>query len=98
MLILWSLSIAFFGVFFAVPLRKQTILKEQLKFPSGTATAEMIRILHKLPDTREHIHQLALQKKEDTDSISLLSSDLNETVEILVEGTKVIVHVKANRK
>lgn len=49
-LTLWSFGIAFFGVFFAVPLRVQTILKEKLKFPSGTATAQMIRTLHKLND------------------------------------------------
>lgn len=48
-LIIWSAGVAFFGVFFAVPLRKQVIIKEQLKFPSGTATAEMITILHKNP-------------------------------------------------
>ncbi|KAK4521375.1 uncharacterized protein ATC70_011990 [Mucor velutinosus] len=45
-LILWSLGLAFIGVFFAIPLRKQTIIKEKLKFPSGTATAQMIRVLH----------------------------------------------------
>lgn len=45
-LIFWSLGIAFFGVFFAVPLRKQVIIKEKLKFPSGTATALMISVLH----------------------------------------------------
>jgi OPT family oligopeptide transporter len=45
-LILWSLGVAFFGVFFAVPLRRQTIIREKLKFPSGTATAQMIRLLH----------------------------------------------------
>lgn len=45
-LIFWSLGIAFFGVFFAVPLRRQVIIKEKLKFPSGTATALMISVLH----------------------------------------------------
>lgn len=45
-LVLWSLALAFFGVFFAVPLRRQTILREKLKFPSGTATAHMIKVLH----------------------------------------------------
>ncbi|KAI7862292.1 OPT oligopeptide transporter protein-domain-containing protein [Spinellus fusiger] len=45
-LILWSLGVAFFGVFFAIPLRKQTIIREKLKFPSGTATAQMISLLH----------------------------------------------------
>ncbi|KAF9926367.1 hypothetical protein FBU30_004031 [Linnemannia zychae] len=45
-LILWSLAIAFFGVFIAVPLRRQVIIKEKLPFPSGTATAQMIGVLH----------------------------------------------------
>ncbi|KAL9123437.1 MAG: hypothetical protein Q9187_000007 [Circinaria calcarea] len=45
-LIIWSLGIAFFGVFIAVPLRKEVIIREKLKFPSGTATALMIGVLH----------------------------------------------------
>ncbi|KZF25227.1 oligopeptide transporter-like protein [Xylona heveae TC161] len=45
-LILWSLGICFFGVVFAVPLRQQVIIREKLKFPSGTATALMIKVLH----------------------------------------------------
>ncbi|KAI8637521.1 OPT oligopeptide transporter protein-domain-containing protein [Parasitella parasitica] len=49
-LILWSLGVAFFGVFFAVPLRKETIIRERLKFPSGTATAQMISLLHQRKD------------------------------------------------
>ncbi|KAF9578475.1 hypothetical protein BGW38_005701, partial [Lunasporangiospora selenospora] len=48
-MILWSLAIAFFGVFIAVPLRKQVIVKEKLPFPSGTATAQMIGVLHNTP-------------------------------------------------
>jgi OPT family oligopeptide transporter len=49
-LILWSMAVAFFGVFFAIPLRKETIIREKLKFPSGTATAQMISLLHQRPD------------------------------------------------
>ncbi|KAI4201508.1 MAG: hypothetical protein LQ348_001645 [Seirophora lacunosa] len=45
-LILWSLGICFFGVVFAVPLRKEVIIREKLKFPSGTATALIISVLH----------------------------------------------------
>ena len=45
-LIVWAVGIAFFGVVFAVPLRKQFIIREKLKFPSGTATALMIGVLH----------------------------------------------------
>ena len=45
-LILWALGLCFFGVVFAVPLRKEVIIRERLKFPSGTATALMIGVLH----------------------------------------------------
>jgi uncharacterized oligopeptide transporter (OPT) family protein len=45
-LVLWSLGLCFFGVVFAVPLRRQVIIREKLKFPSGTATALMIGVLH----------------------------------------------------
>jgi len=48
-LILWALGLCFFGVVFAVPLRRQVIIREKLKFPSGTATALMIGVLHGTP-------------------------------------------------
>ncbi|GAN03520.1 OPT8 oligopeptide transporter [Mucor ambiguus] len=62
-LILWSQGLAFIGVFFAIPLRKQTIIKEKLKFPSGTATAQMIRVLHnqKQNDSAQDGDRLQLQ-------------------------------------
>ncbi len=41
-LLLWALAVAFLGVFFAVPLRRQVIDVDQLRFPTGTATAETI--------------------------------------------------------
>ena len=45
-LIIWSVGICFLGVFVAVPLRKEVIIREKLRFPSGTATALMIGVLH----------------------------------------------------
>jgi uncharacterized oligopeptide transporter (OPT) family protein len=45
-MVLWALGLCFFGVVFAVPLRRQVIIGEKLKFPSGTATALMIGVLH----------------------------------------------------
>ncbi|MCB9778528.1 MAG: OPT/YSL family transporter [Alphaproteobacteria bacterium] len=41
-LVLWALAVAYLGVFFAVPLRRQMVLVEKLRFPTGTATAETI--------------------------------------------------------
>ncbi|OQE15454.1 hypothetical protein PENSTE_c028G03164 [Penicillium steckii] len=45
-LVIWSLGVCLFGVVFAVPLRKEVIVKEKLRFPSGTASALMLRVLH----------------------------------------------------
>ena len=45
-LLVWCAALTYFGIFFAVPLRRQTILVEQLRFPSGTATARLIEVLH----------------------------------------------------
>ncbi|KAH8112646.1 oligopeptide transporter [Phellopilus nigrolimitatus] len=47
--VLWSCAIAFFGVFLSPPIRKQVIIEEQLAFPSGTATAQLISVLHDVP-------------------------------------------------
>lgn len=44
-LLIWCISLAFFGIFFAVPLRKQVIVREKLPFPSGSATAVLISVL-----------------------------------------------------
>lgn len=52
-LVLWALGLCFFGVVFAVPLRRQVIIREKLKFPSGTATALMIGVLHGKEATAE---------------------------------------------
>lgn len=41
----WAMAVAYIGVFYAVPLRRQMVLVEQLRFPSGTATAETIKAM-----------------------------------------------------
>jgi OPT family oligopeptide transporter len=46
-LTLWCAAMAFFGIFFASPMRKPMIIQEQLRFPSGSATAQLIAVLHK---------------------------------------------------
>lgn len=61
-MVLWSLGVAFFGVFFAVPLRKQTIIREKLRFPSGTATAEMISLLHQ-QNTSSSPSEISLRRR-----------------------------------
>jgi uncharacterized oligopeptide transporter (OPT) family protein len=41
-LLSWALAVSFLGVFFAVPLRRQYIVVDKLRFPTGTATAATI--------------------------------------------------------
>lgn len=45
-LVMWAASVAWLGVFFAVPLRRQMVLVEKLRFPSGTATASTISAIY----------------------------------------------------
>ncbi|KAG8760977.1 hypothetical protein FRC14_000578 [Serendipita sp. 396] len=51
---------AFYGVFFAMPLRRYYILKEKLVFPTPTATAFTIRSLH---STTSAAARIAAKKK-----------------------------------
>ncbi|KAF9908043.1 hypothetical protein EC991_010287 [Linnemannia zychae] len=46
-LLLWTASAAFFGMFFAVPLRTHFVINQNLVFPTPRAAAETIKNLHK---------------------------------------------------
>ncbi|KAF9366499.1 hypothetical protein BGX34_001937 [Mortierella sp. NVP85] len=46
-LVLWTTCAAFFGMFFAVPLRSHFVINQDLVFPTPRAAAETIRSLHK---------------------------------------------------
>ncbi|KAJ3342395.1 hypothetical protein HDU93_002511 [Gonapodya sp. JEL0774] len=47
-LTLWTIAASFYGLFFAIPLRKYFVLQlgDKLPFPTPTATANTIKILH----------------------------------------------------
>ncbi|KAH0562363.1 hypothetical protein GP486_002943 [Trichoglossum hirsutum] len=68
-LMIWSLGVCFFGVVFAVPLRREVIIRERLKFPSGTATALMIGVLH--GDSKA----VANKERENRDQLTSLMPD-----------------------
>ena len=72
-LVIWSMGVAFFGVFFAVPLRRQVIIREKytaislcsfrLRFPSGHATATMIGVLHDTSRSEERVVEVSWETK-----------------------------------
>jgi OPT family oligopeptide transporter len=45
-MIVWIATLAFLGVFVAIPLKRQMVNIEQLRFPTGTASAETVLSLH----------------------------------------------------
>ena len=69
-LIVWAVGICFFGVVFAVPLRREMIIREKLKFPSGTATALLIKVLHgdKEPSPTRSQHRHGPSEDPDADA------------------------------
>jgi len=82
-LIVWAVGICFFGVVFAVPLRREVIIREKLKFPSGTATALMIRVLH---GDQKSINQALEGSGDEPDSLvqeqqALLEPPLSNNME-----------------
>ncbi|KAK6457776.1 OPT oligopeptide transporter protein-domain-containing protein [Scheffersomyces xylosifermentans] len=75
-LMVWSLGLGLFGVFFAVPLRKQVIIKEKLPFPSGSATATLISVMHgtEIYDDEKEIADL--KRKDNPASKASMSQDM----------------------
>ncbi len=45
-ILLWVFFTSFLGVFFAIPLRRQLLVVDQLTFPTGTASAQTIKAMH----------------------------------------------------
>lgn len=82
-LMVWSFGLAFFGVFFAVTLRKQVIIKEKLPFPSGSATATLISVLHGTELAQSKLesltHEISHSEGDECRSthLSLVGSDLS---------------------
>ena len=78
-LIVWGIGLCFFGVVFGVPLRRQVIIRERLKFPSGTATALMISVLHGgAPERDQKRDQVETQGTEEREEL-LRESERDET-------------------
>ncbi|KAL4751001.1 hypothetical protein BDW72DRAFT_174807 [Aspergillus terricola var. indicus] len=86
-LVLWSLGVCLFGVVFAVPLRKEVIIREKLRFPSGTASALMLRVLHgsvqSEKDAKSRIDQSMEDPRGAEDVQPLLSQGSAQTEAVL---------------
>ncbi len=53
-LTLWSISAAFYGLFFGIPLHKYFVVKQDLPFPTPRATAYTILALHESSNGQNH--------------------------------------------
>ncbi|KAL4934166.1 OPT family oligopeptide transporter [Aspergillus undulatus] len=84
-LVLWSLGVCLFGVVFAVPLRKEVIIREKLKFPSGTASALMLRVLH---GSGQKEKARAEDQRDAEDAQPLLSRESTEREAVPQQASK----------
>lgn len=100
-LIIWGTGLAFFGVFFAIPLREEFIIRQNLKFPSGSATATLISVFHDFPlrligrpstkDTLINNNTNNIDNENDTTKSSINSLSIEER-EIIRLGMDVITN------
>ncbi|EAW07466.1 OPT family oligopeptide transporter [Aspergillus clavatus NRRL 1] len=85
-LVLWSLGVCLFGVVFAVPLRKEVIVREKLRFPSGTASALMLKVLHGSGSSSEKaktaVGSASIHRQEEGEAVAL-ASERGETGTLL---------------
>ncbi|PVZ98287.1 hypothetical protein BB558_005715 [Smittium angustum] len=92
---LWGFGLSLFGVFFAILLRKQVLVREKLRFPSGTATAQMIAVLHKRKDLEMKISkQISIQTGvKDPDNVSeIVGLDNNSTLDNIFNSPESLPH------
>ena len=87
-LIIWGVGISLFGVVFAVPLRKEFIIREKLKFPSGTATALMIGVLHGVQEKSDNDPSLQTERQETEQLLSAQGNSAANTEEGQGEDTR----------
>jgi putative OPT family oligopeptide transporter len=71
-LTLWTLTTASLGVLFAVPLRRQMIIVEKLKYPSGTAAAHTITAMYAAGDDALSKARVLLVAAAVSSGVSLL--------------------------
>ncbi|KAK6464592.1 OPT oligopeptide transporter protein-domain-containing protein [Scheffersomyces coipomensis] len=77
-LMVWSLGLGLFGVFFAVPLRNQVIIKEKLPFPSGSATATLISVMHGTEIYSDEDEKHVVKNNTNINSKPNLSQDIEQ--------------------
>ncbi|TID30653.1 hypothetical protein CANINC_000809 [Pichia inconspicua] len=92
-LIVWSAGLAFFGVFFAIPLREEFILRQKLKFPSGSATATLISVFHgsplKVDVTQKNDNHKRLSQDADLEDLSNMYSPNSCQNEYSIAGIEI---------
>lgn len=76
-LIIWGTGLAFFGVFFAIPLREEFIIRQGLKFPSGSATATLISVFHGFP--LKHLKRISTVRLPTSSGTVVESEDVNSS-------------------
>lgn len=86
----WIVALAFLGIFVAVPMKRQMINREQLRFPSGVAAAELLQTLYPAQDSEA---SAAKAREARNQSLSLLISALLAAVYTWFRNTHARYHL-----
>lgn len=97
-LAIWSLGVCLFGALFAVPLRREVIIREKLKFPSGTATALMIRMLHGGSAGEKAGNQTTTERPHEASRQTLLASNTPTIAPVSSASRRPSIHLQRNAR
>ena len=73
LLLLWTIALGVLGILLAVSLRNKLIVVEDLPFPTGTATAEVIETIHAARHSALHRARLLEPGRDRVDVRRLVS-------------------------
>ncbi|TKJ39953.1 peptide transporter [candidate division LCP-89 bacterium B3_LCP] len=80
----WIFFLAILGVSLAIPMKRQMINVEQLKFPSGIAAAETLKSLHGMADvSSEHAEVTSADAAKDSARALFAAGSLGAVIAIL---------------
>ncbi|WFD36286.1 OPT super [Malassezia cuniculi] len=71
----WTAGLSIAGIFFASPLRDPMILKEKLPYPTGTATALLVSMLHDVPLHRSPVQRRSAEAEAEAQAEADTESD-----------------------
>ncbi|KAF9404745.1 hypothetical protein BGZ94_003973 [Podila epigama] len=92
-LLLWTICSAFFGMFFAVPLRSHFVINQDLVFPTPRAAAETIKSLHRVGSAAAKDARDSGRAMAASFSISMIWGIIQYFIPGIFENIHILYHI-----